>query len=324
MTIKKVGSKFQLISSTGKNLGTFPTKEAAEKRERQVKFFKNTKKTDSMVRLADFKQHLLQHVGEDYDMQDDEQREAASCLYIAVEELQREDHLREIAGASDRTLEQLMADAKPELDDGTRVDLASGAAGTCMLVIERKRDNLETGNLMGLSPTGFTNEHDHMYNSLVAGFTTPWDVDGHVHWVDVRRESTGQGGAGYHIHTTQPFEVQRDDLIILEEDEITRRGDFGGIVLSERDVESPTMEFDGLFTGIDRASHPTPEMEKGKKKKDGFREQTKATDRDPARRGLPMTTRERERGNLLNNLSSRETRSRDRQDEQKKRNESAG
>lgn len=322
MTIKKVGSKFQLISSTGKNLGTFPTKEAAEKREKQVKFFKNTKKADSMVRLADFKQHLLQHTSDDFDMQDDEQREAASCLYIAVVELEREDRLRTIAKASDKSLEELMADARPELDDGTRVDLASGAAGTCMLVIERKRDggSRETGNLMGLSPTGFTNEHDHMYNSLVAGFTTPWDVDGHVHWVDVRRESTGQGGAGYHIHTTQPFEVQRDDLIFFEGDEIVRRSDFGGITLSERDVGESTMEFDGLFTGVSRAQHPTPEMEK-KKKKEEFREQTKAADRDPARRGLPMTTRERERGNLLDNLSTREARSR--QEPQKKRSGSA-
>jgi hypothetical protein len=41
-TIKKVGDKYQLVSkSKGKNLGTYDTKAAAEKRERQVQYFKH-------------------------------------------------------------------------------------------------------------------------------------------------------------------------------------------------------------------------------------------------------------------------------------------
>lgn len=41
-SIRKVGSKFRLVSkSTGKNLGTYDTKAGAEKRERQVQYFKH-------------------------------------------------------------------------------------------------------------------------------------------------------------------------------------------------------------------------------------------------------------------------------------------
>lgn len=307
MTIKKVGSKFQLISATGKNLGTFPTKAAAEKREKQVKFFKNTKKADSPVRLREFKKHLSESVGNDYDLNDDDQREAASCLYIAVEELEREDKLRRIAADGDQTLEELMVNAKPELDGGVPVDLASGYAQASMLVIERKRTSLETGNLQGMVPTGYTNEHDHMYNSLVAGFTTPDPVDGHSHWVDVRDESTHAAGMGFHIHTTQPFEVQRDDLIVFE-DEMAQRSDFGGITLSERDMGESETDFNGLFTGVNRQEEGNGKPAfLNKKKKEETKEQTKATD---ARRGLPLTTRERERGNPLDSLSTRESRAR--------------
>ena len=40
--IKKLASgKYRLISKTGRNLGTFATLEEAEKRERQVKHFKD-------------------------------------------------------------------------------------------------------------------------------------------------------------------------------------------------------------------------------------------------------------------------------------------
>jgi hypothetical protein len=40
--IVKRGSKYCLISkSTGRNLGCYPTKKGAEKRERQVQFFKH-------------------------------------------------------------------------------------------------------------------------------------------------------------------------------------------------------------------------------------------------------------------------------------------
>ena len=145
MVIRKKGSKFQLISGTGKVLGTFDTKEQAQKREKQVKFFKNTKKADSMARLADFKKNLLTDASKHFDMEDDDQREMASCLYIAVEELEREDRLQKIAQASDQTLAEIMAAAKPAMDDGTPVDLASGAATTEMLVIERKRAGQETG-----------------------------------------------------------------------------------------------------------------------------------------------------------------------------------
>ena len=37
--------KHRLVSRTGKNLGTSNTRKGAEKRERQVMFFKNQKKT---------------------------------------------------------------------------------------------------------------------------------------------------------------------------------------------------------------------------------------------------------------------------------------
>ena len=42
--IVRTGDKYRLVSkSTGKNLGTYDTKEGAEKRERQVQYFKNAK-----------------------------------------------------------------------------------------------------------------------------------------------------------------------------------------------------------------------------------------------------------------------------------------
>jgi|TARA_R100001244_G_C5095778_1_gene117543 hypothetical protein len=47
--IKRVQVKgetwYRLVSRTGKNLGTYRTREEAEERERQVMFFKNQKKT---------------------------------------------------------------------------------------------------------------------------------------------------------------------------------------------------------------------------------------------------------------------------------------
>lgn len=43
-TIRRVGSQYRLVSKkTGKNLGTYPTKAQAEKREQQVQFFKHKK-----------------------------------------------------------------------------------------------------------------------------------------------------------------------------------------------------------------------------------------------------------------------------------------
>lgn len=43
MTIVRFGTKFRVLSDTGKNLGTFPTMAAAEKHEREVKMFKHMK-----------------------------------------------------------------------------------------------------------------------------------------------------------------------------------------------------------------------------------------------------------------------------------------
>jgi hypothetical protein len=40
MTIKKVKEGYRLVSKKGKNLGTYDTKGGAEKRERQVQYFK--------------------------------------------------------------------------------------------------------------------------------------------------------------------------------------------------------------------------------------------------------------------------------------------
>ena len=41
MTIKKVKEGYRLVSHKGKNLGTYTTREGAEKRERQVQYFKH-------------------------------------------------------------------------------------------------------------------------------------------------------------------------------------------------------------------------------------------------------------------------------------------
>lgn len=41
MTIKKVKEGYRLESKKGKNLGTYDSKEGAEKRERQVQYFKH-------------------------------------------------------------------------------------------------------------------------------------------------------------------------------------------------------------------------------------------------------------------------------------------
>ena len=40
MTIKKVKEGYRLVSKKGKNLGTYKSRAGAEKRERQVQFFK--------------------------------------------------------------------------------------------------------------------------------------------------------------------------------------------------------------------------------------------------------------------------------------------
>ena len=43
MTIRKVKAGYRLVSKKGKNLGTYKTKSGAEKRERQVQYFKKKK-----------------------------------------------------------------------------------------------------------------------------------------------------------------------------------------------------------------------------------------------------------------------------------------
>ena len=45
MTIRKVNGKFRLVSRKGRDLGTFSSRAEAEKREKQVVFFKNLRKS---------------------------------------------------------------------------------------------------------------------------------------------------------------------------------------------------------------------------------------------------------------------------------------
>lgn len=44
MTIRKVNGKFRLVSKKGRNLGTFSSRAEAEKREKEVRFFKHKRK----------------------------------------------------------------------------------------------------------------------------------------------------------------------------------------------------------------------------------------------------------------------------------------
>jgi hypothetical protein len=54
--IVKVGDKFRLVSkSTGKNLGTYPTRAGAENRERQVQYFKHAEQVEHFSEEADKK-----------------------------------------------------------------------------------------------------------------------------------------------------------------------------------------------------------------------------------------------------------------------------
>jgi hypothetical protein len=41
MTIKRTSKGYTLVSKSGKNLGTYKTRSGAEKREKQVVYFKN-------------------------------------------------------------------------------------------------------------------------------------------------------------------------------------------------------------------------------------------------------------------------------------------
>lgn len=306
MTIKKQGDKFQLVSATGKNLGTFNTREEAVKREKQVQGFKKTKKSDgttfTVLEAKAYRADLLANAHKHFDMSNPDVSERAACMVIAMEEIQREDRLLEIARSQGKSLEQIMADAKPSLDDGTPVDLASGSATTEMLVINRVRSG-ETGNAKTSDLTGNTNEHEHQYNPSIAGFTGPDGHDGHVHWVDIRMASTLPGGTAYHIHSTQPFEVQRDDLIHFEEK--TSRSDFGGLELGSHEPEAAITDFNGLFTGVERAS---PYGNDPKKKKKTTDRGESATPGGPASY-LPPTSRNR--GDNLKGLVYRESRERD-------------
>lgn len=57
--VRKVGSKWQVQSKKGKNLGTFDTKKAADKHLREIEYFKHkgeamepTKKYDELISRA--------------------------------------------------------------------------------------------------------------------------------------------------------------------------------------------------------------------------------------------------------------------------------
>lgn len=52
-TIRKVGSQYKLVSKSGKNLGTYPSRVGAEKRERQVQYFKHVGEQDVEENFAD-------------------------------------------------------------------------------------------------------------------------------------------------------------------------------------------------------------------------------------------------------------------------------
>lgn len=47
-TIRKKGSKYCLIAGSGRNLGCYPSRNGAQKREKQVNFFKHKKKVKEM------------------------------------------------------------------------------------------------------------------------------------------------------------------------------------------------------------------------------------------------------------------------------------
>ena len=53
MTIRKVKGRFRLVSKKGRNLGEFGSRVGAEKRERQVQFFKHKRKGKSSHNASD-------------------------------------------------------------------------------------------------------------------------------------------------------------------------------------------------------------------------------------------------------------------------------
>jgi len=56
--IKKTGSKYVVVAESGRKMGTYDTKKAAEKRLRQIEFFKHLK-SNSKLRVGLKKKSLL-------------------------------------------------------------------------------------------------------------------------------------------------------------------------------------------------------------------------------------------------------------------------
>jgi hypothetical protein len=49
--IKKAGSKYVVLAESGRRMGTYDTKAEAQKRLRQIEFFKHAKKTGAGSRM---------------------------------------------------------------------------------------------------------------------------------------------------------------------------------------------------------------------------------------------------------------------------------
>jgi len=45
LVIRKVKEGYRVVSESGRNMGTYPTKEEAKKRLQQIEYFKHKKKT---------------------------------------------------------------------------------------------------------------------------------------------------------------------------------------------------------------------------------------------------------------------------------------
>jgi len=63
-TIRKVGSKYRLYSKKGKNLGTYDSRAGAEKRERQVQYFKHNESEEKLPGVKTLSpEEIAQHHG---------------------------------------------------------------------------------------------------------------------------------------------------------------------------------------------------------------------------------------------------------------------
>ena len=70
--IVKSGSGYKLVSKkTGKNLGSYPTKAGAEKRERQVQFFKHQHEETELEELFDIIEEVVDGIAEENDLDPD-------------------------------------------------------------------------------------------------------------------------------------------------------------------------------------------------------------------------------------------------------------